>query len=310
MSGSEHDRQLAALEEQLRELALPEREDAFRSELRARLEPADQPSPRQAPIRSRLRNLPRNHRSRPSRRSRPLLLTGSSLAAVAAITAVVLFAGTSPVRPADAALLARVVRALTGPAGTILHERAVSTANGKSVLFELWQSEESPSDYRVTKGSAEISSNGSTTESFDPSSGTIVRSADSTPASLSDPAAAIKAMIGAREARVVGAATIDGRPVWKLDAHNPADRFLTGTLYVDRTNYYPVLLEVAIGRLCANAVCTAVPEQIRFQTYEYLPATPANDRLLSLADQHPSVPVVTSDGTVLQSTGNKQRTRK
>jgi hypothetical protein len=230
------------------------------------------------------------------RRHLLVVAASSSVAAAAAVVGAVLLFATTSVGGADAAVLTGVSRALTPPPGTILHEYAVSTANGRSVAFELWQSLASPDVYRVVKGTSESSSNGSLTDSFDESSGTIVRSTGSTRKGSPDPAAAIKAMIDAGEARVLGTAQVDGRAVWKLDAQSRTDRFLTGTLYVDRSTYYPVLIEVQNGYLCPNAACDAVPEQIRFRTYEYLPATAANTKLLSVSDQHPGARIVASDG--------------
>jgi hypothetical protein len=75
-------------------------------------------------------------------------------------------------------------------------------------------------------------------------------------------------------AQVVGHATIAGRDTLEIrsrDGHT--------TYYVDSTTYAPVELD---------ATGTDGGTRLRFEAYEVLPATQANEALLSLAAQHPS----------------------
>jgi hypothetical protein len=52
-----------------------------------------------------------------------------------------------------------------------------------------------------------------------------------------------------------------------------SDRFLNGTAYVAQSNYHPLEIDTT-----SNG-----GERIVFQTYEYLPVTAANQRLVSAA---------------------------
>src|SRR4051794_19035719 len=75
-------------------------------------------------------------------------------------------------------------------------------------------------------------------------------------------------------AQVVGHATIAGRDTLEIrsrDGHT--------TYYVDSTTYVPVELDTT---------GTDGGTSLRFEAYEVLPATDANEALLSLAAQHPS----------------------
>jgi len=57
-------------------------------------------------------------------------------------------------------------------------------------------------------------------------------------------------------------------PAYRLTVTGASDRWLNGTVYVSRADYHPLQIET-------NG------ERIVFQSYEYLPATAANQALLT-----------------------------
>jgi hypothetical protein len=72
------------------------------------------------------------------------------------------------------------------------------------------------------------------------------------------------------QAHVDGATTFGGVPACELTVSGASDPFLDGTAYVSQSDYHPLL----IGTTGAGG------ERIAIQTYEYLPATPANLALM------------------------------
>jgi hypothetical protein len=181
------------------------------------------------------------------RRSGRALRIGVPAAAVvgAGVLAVTLTAG-SPVSSADAAILRHVAAELTTPPATILHERALVTANGTTAPFELWAESVPPYHYHVLKWGHE-------------GTGTTSRPAD-------DFAEQLRALVQAGKATVDGTATIGGVAAYKLTVSGSSDRFLNGTAYVSQRDYHPLEIDTT-----GNG-----GERIVFQTYEHLPATAAN----------------------------------
>ncbi len=96
----------------------------------------------------------------------------------------------------------------------------------------------------------------------------------------------MRSLVDSGDAQVEGETTLNGIGVYKLTVSNAPRPFMNGTAYVARDTYYPVLIESTGGR----CNCT---ETIRFQAYEYLPASRTNLQLLDLAAQHPGARVVT-----------------
>lgn len=87
----------------------------------------------------------------------------------------------------------------------------------------------------------------------------------------------ILALLRSGGATLVGHATVDGRDTLEIasaDGHT--------TYYVDPGTYAPVELDTT---------GTTGGVKLRFETWELLPASDANDALLSLSDQHPGATV-------------------
>ena len=211
-------------------------------------------------------------------------------AGVAVAAAIILFTGGTRAPSADAATLRHISAALTAGPGTILHDRALVTlGDGPPQLYELWQRADRPSAARWIKFGHELSTDGTNQSEYDPASNTIRVTPD--PEGTSRPAAdvaeTLRSLVDSGSARVAGTSTLDGVPVYKLTISDAPRPFLEGTAYVARDTYHPVLIETT-GGACN---CT---ETIRFQTYEYMPATTANLRLLDLTEKHPGARVITS----------------
>jgi hypothetical protein len=217
-----------------------------------------------------------------------LSLAGVSLAA-AAVAGLTLFgAGGPAAQSADAAILRQVRRAVTPPAGVVLHEKALTTIGSMTVDYEFWQRSDEPHAYRVDKAGFEGAYTGSATQTFDPATNTIVeRPADQAEPYI-DPVAEVRQLLAEGSAHIVGTTEIDGERLLEITASSSSDTLLDGTLYVDATTYHPVRAELGPSA-CHDC---GGPEQIRFLVYEYLPATPANVGLTSLTAQHPDARVV------------------
>lgn len=195
-----------------------------------------------------------DHRqARPPGRRRALRIALPAGAVVAVGGLAVAFTGGSPVTSADAAILHRVAAALTSPPATILHERAMVTAGSITQPYELWAESTPPYHYHVLKWGHE-------------GTGTAA-------AAPGDPAAELRALVAAGKATVDGSTTVDGVPAYRLTVAGSPDRFLNGTAYVAQSNYHPLEVDTT-----GNG-----GERIVFQTYEYLPATPANLALMRTA---------------------------
>jgi hypothetical protein len=181
---------------------------------------------------------------RPRRRAARALIPAAGLAAAGAL---VLTTGGAPAPSADAAVMRHVVTALTAPPATILHERAMVTSGSKTQPYELWVESSPPYSYRVIKWGHEGTGTGSAPD---------------------DPAAALRSMVQSGQAHVDAVTTFAGVPAYRLTVTGASDRWLNGTVYVSRTDYHPLQIET-------NG------ERIVFQSYEYLPATAANQALLT-----------------------------
>lgn len=180
---------------------------------------------------------------RRSRRTLALALATGALAAVAAT--LWMFAASAALPSADAAIMRHVVAAVTPPADTILHERALVTRGSTTQTYELWIETGGAHAYRVMKWGHEGTG----------TSGASI-----------DPAQTLRAMAQSGQAHVDGATTFEGVPAYELTVSGASDPFLNGTAYVSRSDYHPLLIDTT----------GAGGERIAIQTYEYLPATPAN----------------------------------
>jgi hypothetical protein len=221
---------------------------------------------------------------RPALRVAVPVLVG--LAATAAAIVILVGFG-AQTRSADAAILDRVVTALTPPPGTILHEQAMISTPGQSAQpFELWAQADSPNAYRVIKWGHEAAWNGSSYSTYDAGSNTVTDgpSAGSSSGSSHEPtdfAATLRALVQSGDATVDGTSTINGVQAYRLTVTNSPDPWLLGTAYVATSDYHPLEIDT-----------TTNSETIVYQTYEYLPSTSANLQLLDLAAQHPGAAVV------------------
>ena len=211
--------------------------------------------------------------------------------AVAATAATVLLSAGGAAGPAlaDAAIIRHVRAELTGRPGSILHEAAtVTLRDGSSSPFELWEQTGGTGVYRVIKGGHEVSLSATQNEIYDPSTHTVTVSPlppaihAREVAHSGDPAVELKQMVNSGQATATPT-TYDGIPAFELRVHASGDPNLNGTAYVARSDYRPLEIDSSKGRIV-------------FSTYEYLPATPANDALLAVTTAHPGATVVNQTG--------------
>jgi hypothetical protein len=214
-----------------------------------------------------------------------------AVAGIAAAALVIVSTLGVQARSADAAILHRISAALAPRAGTLLHERALVSVPGRSSTYELWAQADSPFAYRVIKWGHETSWNGSRYSSYDAATNTITMGQSVATTGKShepdDVAATVRQLAQSGQAQVE-ATTLDGVPAYKLTVSGSSDRFLNGTVYVARDSYYPLLIQTSAG---CFGTCT---ETIKYQTYEYLPASASNIRLLDLSAQHPGATVASA----------------
>lgn len=182
---------------------------------------------------------------RPRRRAAHGLIGVAGIGAAAALA--LTLSGGAPAPMADAAVMRHVVTALTAPPATILHERAMVTLGSTTQPYELWVQSSPPYSYRVIKWGHAGTGTGSAPD---------------------DPAATLRLMVQSGHAHVDAATTFAGVPAYRLTVTGASDRWLNGTVYVSRADYHPLQIET-------NG------ERIVFQSYEYLPATAANQALLT-----------------------------
>jgi hypothetical protein len=234
------------------------------------------------------RDLARGTRSGRMKR-RGLALSVPATAAAATTAIVLLTAGGAPGPSSASAAIIRHVRAeLSAAPGQILHESAtVTLPDGSSTSFELWVQTGGTGVFRVIKYGSEASQSATQNETYKASTNTVTVSP--LPPAIhqlevskgSDPAAELKRMVESGQATATPT-TYNGTPAYKIIVSSSGDPSLNGIAYVARSDYRPLELDSA-----------AHPGgKVVFSTYEYLPATPANDALLAVTSAHPGAAVV------------------
>lgn len=238
---------------------------------------------------------------KPARLSRKQISVGALFAIVAA-TALGIYL-TRPSSPAPAAASAVYRR------GWIFHERREITmvpypgaGHYVHLVTERWKETVPPYRTRTlsypafwTEKRVEIGSNGSDQQAYDPRSNTIYeRSGSAVP--FSDPAAHNRQMIRSGQWKIAKTTTIDGRKVFRID-----DAIATVAYYVDAINYQLVEVDSPgfplrqpggkkVRPPCSYRKSPQMPQTTdvdRLLTYEYLPPTKPNEKLLDIRTQHP-----------------------
>jgi len=228
------------------------------------------------------------HRQPEVRRRRRLVVGSAALATATAVAASVTLVGTGGSggpSPANAAIIAHVARAMSPPANLIVHVKETGVQpDGTPVAVEWWQQTNPPHAVRVSKGFAgqqhEGAADGTTSSLYDAGTNTIYQHPNSKPPKLIDPVETVRADLANGGANVAGTVTIDGQPLYRIVLPNG----VVG--YFDQTDYRPVYLDNP--QADGNVVRTHV------LTYEELPLTPENEKLLSLTAQHPDARTETS----------------
>jgi hypothetical protein len=217
------------------------------------------------------------------------LAVAGAVAAAIAVVALVGSTGSGGPAAADAAIIHHIRAKLTAPAGSILHEAAtVTPAGGSPMQFELWAQTGSTDVYRVIKYGQEFSRSATQQEIYDPSTRTVTVSPGPPlshayeVAHPADLASQLKEMVNSGQATAT-ATTFDGIPAYELRVNAPGDPLLNGTAYVAQSDYRLLETDSTKGKAV-------------FSTYEYLPATPANDALLAVTTAHPGATVVNQTG--------------
>jgi hypothetical protein len=256
------------LERDLKDLATPQATDerlrlAIRAQLVERLEP------------------------RPKRRLVVRFAFGLAAVAAAVVAAIAVLAGTNGSggpTAADAAIIHHALRAVSPPANSILHVKTVAIQNGTTVVGEWWQETSPPYASRGAKGpvgnQGESADNGTTTFEYDPATNTIHEQPDTAAPTFQDPVAGVRQALNSGQAHVEGTVVIDGESLYKIELKHG----VVG--YFDQSTYAPRYLDDPQG---------PGGGALRFRvSYEYLPLTAANARLLSITAEHPTARIDTN----------------
>ena len=225
---------------------------------------------------------------RPRRRVGMRLGIGSAAAVSAAVVAVALVAligtgGSSGPSAAEAAIIRHALLAMTSPANSIVHVKETGVQDGTPVSVEWWQQTSPPYAMRLIKGPVgelgEQADDGTTTFQYDARTNTIFRTPDSSGPTLIDPLSIVRQQLAEGSAEVAGTVTIDGVSLYKIELPNG----VVG--YFDTTDYRPKYVD--------NPQHDGSVVRTQVVTYEELPLTAENEKLLSVTAQHPDARVET-----------------
>ena len=224
---------------------------------------------------------------RPRRRLKPRLGFGWAAVAAAATTAAIVVlgwpGGSAAPSAADAAIIRHALQAVTLPANSIVHVKEIGVQDGTPVAAEWWQQMSPPHALRMIKGPVgrqeETADDATTSFQYDAATNTVFETPASTAPALVDPIAGVREQLARGDAQVAGTATIDGKTMYKIELP-------TGVVaYFDTTDYRPMYLD--------NPQRDGSVVRTRVVTYEELPMTPDNAKLLSIPTQHPDARVLT-----------------
>jgi hypothetical protein len=226
---------------------------------------------------------------RPRRRLRPWLGFGwAAAAAAAAVIAVAIVAagwpgGSAAPPAADAAIIRHALQAITSPANTIVHVKETGVQDGTPVAAEWWQQTSPPYALRMIKGpvgrQVETADDATTAFRYDAATNTIVETPTSSATALVDPVESVREQLASGGAQVAGTVTIDGTAMYGIELR-------TGVVaYFDTTDYRPMYLD--------NPQRDGRVVRTRVVTYEELPMTSDNAKLLSITAQHADARVLT-----------------
>src|SRR5262249_54112555 len=170
------------------------------------------------------------------------------------------------------------------PANSIVHVKETGVQDGTPVSVEWWQQTSPPYAMRLIKGPigelGEAADDGTTTFRYDAHANTIYQGPDSSEPSLIDPLSIVRQQLAEGSTQVAGTVTIDGASLYKIELPNG----VVG--YFDATNYRP--------RYVDNPQHDGSVLRTRVVTYEELPMTAENEKLLSVTAQHPQARVETT----------------
>jgi hypothetical protein len=222
------------------------------------------------------------------RRSR--LVFGSAAVATAALAAAIValigLGGSGGPSPANAAILAHIVRASSPPANVVVHVKETGTqAGGTQVDAEWWQETNPPYAYRLIKGHAasqiDGGSDGTTYSQYDAATDTIYQQPDSAPPTLIVPIESLRTGLFDGTASIAGTVTIDGRALYAVD--------LPGGVvgYFDKGDYRPAYID--------NPQRGGSVVRTQVVAYDEFPLTAANEKLVSVAAGHPGARFATGE---------------
>lgn len=152
--------------------------------------------------------------------------------------------------------------------------------------YEAWIEADAPGASRVIKDGWEGGWDGKAFSTYDQASNTITVGSY-IPGHAVDTPATLRSLIASGQARVTGTTSVDGVPATTLAISGltggRAGGAVDGTYDVTQGDAHPLLIQTTTD--CGSGPCA---ETLRFQTYEYLPATPATWRCSTCRPSTPS----------------------